>query len=101
MEGNCSCIRVNTIIVKSLSAGDFEEISIQMADWQARFLKLVQEQKPIRYDVYTMPNLSGEIEEELSKHGYRHLILDDDKDQHFLAPRTMTDLKNIDGQKLR
>jgi hypothetical protein len=83
-------LEMNTIIIKSVSHGDFEEISIHMPDWQAQFRKLVQEEKPIRYDVYTMPNLAKEIQEELSKRGYRHLILDSDKDQHFLAPKTMT-----------
>lgn len=81
---------MNTIVTKSVPQGDYEEISIHMHDWQARFLKLVQEERPIRYDVYTMPNLSKETQDELSKRGYRHLILDSDKDQHFLAPRTMT-----------
>ena len=79
---------MNTIIIKSVPPGDFEDISIDMPDWQARFLKLVQDEKPIKYIVYTMPNLSKEIQDELSKRGYRDLILDSYKDQHYLAPRT-------------
>src|SRR5271157_196088 len=83
-------LEMNAILIKSVPQGYFEEINIHMPDLQARLLKLVQEAKPIRYDVYTMPNLPKEIQEELSKRGYRHLILESDKDQHFLAPKSMT-----------
>ena len=79
---------MNHITIQSVPPGDFEDISIHMPDWQARFLKLIQDRKPIKYDVYTMPNLSKEIQDELSKRGYRDFILDSDKDQHFLAPKT-------------
>jgi hypothetical protein len=77
---------MNIILIKSVPAVNFEEISIHMPDWQTRFLKLVQDEKPINYDVYTMPNLSTEIQNELSKRGYRELILDSDNDKHFLIP---------------
>ncbi len=79
---------MNHIIIPSVPPGDFEDISVDMPDWQARFLKLVQDEKAIKYDVYTMPNLSKEIQDELNKRGYRYLILDSDKNQHFLAPKT-------------
>jgi len=77
---------MNTILIKSVPPGDFEEVTIQMADWQAHFLKLVQERKPIKYDVYTMPTLSKDIEDELSRQSYCHLILESDHDKHFLRP---------------
>jgi hypothetical protein len=77
---------MNTILIKSVPSGDFEEVSIHMPDWQAHFLKLVQQRKPVKYDVYTMPNLSKDIRDELSKQNYRHLILENDHDKHFLAP---------------
>jgi hypothetical protein len=78
---------MNTILAKSVPSVDFEEVSIHMPNWSARFLKLIQDEKPIKYDVYTMPTLPPEIEGELSKRSYRHLILDSDKAQHFLIPR--------------
>jgi len=77
---------VNIILIKSVPPGDFEQISIQMPDWQARFLKLVQERKPVKYDVYTMPTLSKDIQDELSRQSYCHLILQSDHDKHFLTP---------------
>jgi hypothetical protein len=58
-----------------------------MPNWQTYFTTLVQHEKPIKYDVYTMPVISAEIQEELSKRDYVHLILDSNKDQHFLIPR--------------
>ncbi|MGH7942275.1 MAG: hypothetical protein ACREFR_14500 [Limisphaerales bacterium] len=74
-----------TILVKSAPTGDFEEASIHMPDCGARFLKLIQERKPIKYDVATMPNLSKEIQDELNGR-YAHLILESDHDKHFLNP---------------
>jgi len=79
---------MNHIIIQSVPPGDFEDISIHMPDWQARFLKLIQDEKLIKYNVNRMPNLSKEIEDELSERGYRDLILDSDKNRHFLATKT-------------
>jgi hypothetical protein len=77
---------MNTILINSIPPGEFEEVSIHMPDWQARLLKLVQGRKPIKYDVDTMPNLSKDIQDELGKRSYCHLILESDQDQHFLRP---------------
>ena len=76
---------MNTSLVKSVPLVDFEEISIQMPDWQGRFSRLVQDGKPIKYRVHTMPNLSEDLQDELSKRGYCHLIFEDDHNQHFLV----------------
>jgi hypothetical protein len=78
---------MNTILIKTIPALDFEEVSIHMPNWQTCFTTLVQDEKPIKYDDYTMPVISAEIQEELSKRDYVHLIIDSDKDQHFLIPR--------------
>jgi hypothetical protein len=43
--------------------------------------------KPIKYQVYNMPNLSQEIQDALNKQNYLHLILEPDHWQHFLVPR--------------
>jgi hypothetical protein len=77
---------MNIILTKTVPALNFEDVSIHIPDWQIFFHKLVQDERPIKYDVYTMPVISAEIQAELSKHGYVHLILDSDKDQHFLIP---------------
>ena len=78
---------MNTIITKIIPALNFEKVSIHMTDWRIYFITLVQDEKPIKYDVYTMPVISAKIQEEFSKRDYVHLILDSDKDQHFLIPR--------------
>ena len=80
--------QMTTIIIKSVPPGDFKEISIHTPGWKARFLELVQQEQPIKYDAYTMPNLSTEVQDQLSKYAYSHLILDSDRDHHFLVPRT-------------
>jgi len=77
---------MNTILTKSVPPGEFEEVSIEMPDWQARFIKLAQERNPIKYHVCTMPTLSKDIQDELIKQHYCHLILESDHDKHFLTP---------------
>ena len=78
---------MNTMLTKTIPALDFEEASILKPNWQAYFITLVQDEKPIKYDVYTMPVISAEIQEKLCERNYVHLILDSDKDQHFLIPK--------------
>ncbi len=78
---------MNRSIIKSPPPGDFEEISIEILGWQEKFMKLVQQGKRIKYEVYTMPNLSKAIQDELSKQGYCDFQLED-TDWHFLVPRS-------------
>jgi hypothetical protein len=58
-----------------------------MPEWQQKFLGLVQQGKRIKYEVYTMPNLSQSIQDELSKRSYCVLILEK-TDWHFLVPKS-------------
>ena len=74
------------IPIKIIPPVAFEEISIHMPDWQNHFLNLVQDVKPIKYRVYSMPNLSKDIQDELSKRRYCHMFLESDPDQYFLVP---------------
>jgi hypothetical protein len=77
---------MNTSIVKAVPSGDFEEISIHMPAWEETFLSLVRQRKRIKYGVYTMPNLSKAIQDELSKGSYCDFILEN-TDWHFLIPK--------------
>ena len=74
-------------LVKEAPLGEFEEISIEMLDWEAEFLDMVANQKLIKYNVYNMPTLSQDIKAALYMNEYRDLILQDDHDQHFLLPK--------------
>jgi hypothetical protein len=66
----------------------FEEISIEMTDWKATFLNLIQQGKRIHYDVHTMPTIAKEIRAELNKWNYFDFILEPDRDHHFLVPKS-------------
>lgn len=73
--------------MKSLRPEDFVEISEEMPDWEAIFLKLVQQAKHIKYQTYTMPEIPEYIEAELRRIGYRDIILEENHWQHFLIPK--------------
>ena len=73
-------------IVKLVPKGDFEKISIETPDWLTRFPSLISQRIGIKYDVFEMPTLSGEIQELLVRQKYVHLVLESDTDQHFLVP---------------
>ena len=72
--------------VALVSKGDFEEVSIEMNEWQHRLQSLVSQRRSIKYDPYTMPNLSKEIQDELARQEYVHRVLESDDDQQFLMP---------------
>ncbi len=77
---------MNTSLVKSVPQGDFMEVSALMQDWETRFQTLVSEKRPIKYDMYPMPNIPDEFKHRLSQQGYCDLILESDQWQHFLVP---------------
>jgi FtsZ-binding cell division protein ZapB len=77
---------MNTSIVKTPPEGIFEEVSIEVEGWQDRFKELIGKRQKIQFNVYTMPNLSMEIQTALDRQRYVDLIFESDKDQHFLVP---------------
>ncbi len=77
---------MNTFIVKSVPLGDFEKVSISTHD-ENSFLSLIGQRKAIQYETFELPNLSKEIQSELSKQGFVKLILESDTNQYFLVPR--------------
>jgi hypothetical protein len=79
---------MNTVIVRTVPAGVFEEISIEMPDWKTTFLNLVREGKRIHYDVHTMPTIAKDIRAELNQGHYCDFILERDQDHHFLVPKS-------------
>lgn len=78
---------MNTSLVKSAPNGVFAEISVLMDNWQSRFDELVNERRAIRYDMYPLHGIPGEIRNNLDKQGYQDLILENDRWQHFLIPK--------------
>jgi hypothetical protein len=79
---------MNFSMIKDVPPGDFEEISIQMPQWEKTFQTLVKQGKLIKYQVYSMPNLSESIQDELSKGKYCNFVLED-SDWHFLVPKSV------------
>ena len=79
---------MNTSLVKSVPQGDFVEVSALMKDWETKFQMLVSQKRPIKYDMYPMPNISQEFESSLNQQGYHDLILESDQWQHFLVPNS-------------
>ncbi len=76
---------MNRILIESIPAGKFEEISIEMDGWQLRFENLIREGKKIHFDTFDMPTISEKFLKGLEKHGYVDLILESDDSQHFLV----------------
>jgi len=76
------------VIIKTVPAGDFEEISIHMPDWKTKFLSLALQGKHIKYYVHTMPTIPKDIFAELRGMRYFDLILEGECRQHFLIPRS-------------
>jgi hypothetical protein len=79
---------MNTSLVKSAPQGDFVEVSVLMKDWETKFQALVNEKRHIKYDMYPMPNIPLELMSRLHQQGYRDLVLENDRWQHFLVPKS-------------
>jgi len=57
-------------------------------DWETKFQMLVSQKRPIKYDMYPMPNIPDEFKNRLTQQGYCDLILESDQWQHFLVPNS-------------
>ncbi len=79
---------MDTSLIKSVPQGDFVEVSVLMKDWEAKFQMLVSQKRPIKYDMYPMPGIPQEFENRLAQQGYRDLVLESDRWQHFLVPNS-------------
>ena len=79
---------MNTSLVKKAPQGDFAEISVLMKGWEIKFQLLVSQKRPIKYDMYPHPNIPPDISARLNQQGYQDLILENDRWQHFLVPKS-------------
>jgi hypothetical protein len=77
---------MDTSLIKSVPQGDFVEISFLMHGWELKFTTLVSEKQPIKYDMYPSAGIPAEIQSRLKQQGYRDLVLENDRWQHFLVP---------------
>jgi hypothetical protein len=79
---------MNSSLVKSVPQGDFVEISALVKSWEMKLRTLASEKKRIKFDVYPMSKVPSEIDILLKQQGYRDMILDNDRWQHFLVPNS-------------
>ena len=80
---------MNTSLVKTAPQGDFAEISALKKGWEIKFQILVSQNQPIRYDMYPFQGIPPEIHDRLKQQGYKDLILENDRWQHFLVPNSI------------
>jgi hypothetical protein len=78
---------MNTSLVKTPPQGDFAEVSVLMQGWEIKFQMLVSGKQPVKFDMYPRPNIPLEIRDRLTQQGYKDLILENDRWQHFLVPK--------------
>jgi len=83
---------MNSSLVKSVPQGDFAEISALVKNWEVKLQELANQKKPIKFDVYPMPQVPEKITNLLRQQGYQDLILENDRWQHFLVPDTNASL---------
>ncbi|HEY3761956.1 MAG TPA: DUF4145 domain-containing protein [Verrucomicrobiae bacterium] len=81
-------IPIRRIVINSEPDGHFTLISIEMPDWNEKFIALIKKNALIAYEVYQMPTLNSEIRSLLFQHGYRMLVLKEDPDKRFLISKS-------------
>ncbi len=79
---------MNTSLVKTPPQGDFADVSVLMRGWEIKFQMLVSQKQPVKFDMYPRPTIPTEIHDRLTQLGYKDLILENDRWQHFLVPKS-------------
>ena len=87
MFGSLSSI-MNKSFVKSVPQGDFAEVSAVIRGWETQLQALVSQKRPIKCDIYPFEKIPPQILNSLKQQGYRDLILENDRWQHFLIPNS-------------
>jgi hypothetical protein len=77
---------MNLSFVESIPPGSFEEISVEMPDWERKFKSLIQQRKHIKFEFAKMPNIPDNLLHELAEQNYAHIILRSGDGQRFLVP---------------
>jgi hypothetical protein len=85
---------MKTSLVKAAPQGDFTEVSVLMNGWRSRFETLVSQKRPIKCDIYPLPEVPNEIWHALDQEGYVDMILVSDQWQHFLVPGSNSGVLN-------
>ena len=77
---------MNTSLVKTKPQGDFVAVSVLMTGWKEQFANLIQEKRPICYDMYPFMIIPPEIQMRLQDEGYSALVPENDRWEHYLMP---------------
>ena len=77
---------MNTLLIKSTPVGDFSEISVLMEGWQSKFDAMVNQNRPIKFDMYPLRHIPQEFASRLSQKQYQDQIIENDRWVHFLLP---------------
>lgn len=80
-------ILMNVSLVTKAPQGEFAEVSVLSKDWQGRFQSLVNQQQPIKFDFYPMPDLPSEVQQSVMERGYYDVVWQKDRWQHFFVPK--------------
>ena len=76
---------MNKSFIKAKPAGDFNEVSALLNDWEIELRNLATHKLPIQFDMYPKPNIPEDIQTLLSQQGYHDHVLENDRWQHFLV----------------
>ena len=77
---------MNTSLVKYAPQGEFVEVSVLFKGWETKLETLVNQKRPIKYDMYPMLSIPQDFQNRLSQQGYKDFVLENDRWQHFLVP---------------
>lgn len=79
---------MSSALVKIPPPGDFAYVSALNTDWHEQLQWLIRQKRSITCDHFPLRQFPEKVLEQVSQHGYQHLVLDDDRWQHFFIPPT-------------
>ena len=77
---------MSALFVESPPPGDFAYISALSTGWHGQLHSLIAEKRPVTYDFSPLRKFLDDVLEQVTQHGYQHLILENDRCQHFFIP---------------
>ena len=77
---------INDALVKSPPPGAFTYVSALRTGWQDELQLLIRQKHPVNFDHFPLCQFPEPVHNKLKEQNYQHLILANDRWQHFFIP---------------
>ena len=77
---------MNATLVTTMPPGDFAYVSALSTGWYPQLHSLIHRHRPVTFDHWPLRQLPDDVLSQVTRQGYQHLTLQNDRWQHFFVP---------------